>query len=378
MSTAITNGSGMPWGEASGGWGESEWESPEYTPQAGWAPEVWPESEQEAWPETGWAPEGEWAPEAWGESEQEIWQEHEWMPESSAEMEWAPEAWGEWEVTEEADPFLPALLAAAPALAAAAPMLAPLAGQAATAAADVMRGVIGGVKGMFSGGGRRRPSRRRPAKPRSAAGHPVRPQGAAPAGGLAALLAGLPPGAAEAIRQLAGPLAAGAAAAAQAEASFFGSNEFLGEVAGSDRARDAALTEVLAAEAAHTPDERESFTLLGAALPLTIRIMGGPAVHPLVPSLLKTNVRLIRSMRDSGPNGPQLLRLVPKINRDLVATMRAASDRAGRPLPPRLVPPAMAAVAGKVMTDKRITGPALARNVAIRQATVAPPSARSY
>lgn len=378
MSTAITNGSAMPWGEAGGGWGESEWASPEYTPEAGWAPEAWPESEQEIWPEAGWVPEGEWAPEAWPESEQEIWPESEWAPESWAEAEWTPEVWPESEVMDEADPFLPLL---------AAPLLAPLAAQAAksllplaaNAAGDVMKGVLGGVKGMFGGGGgRRRPPRRRPAKPGSAAGRPAPSPGAPPAGGLAGLLAGLPPGAADAIRQLAGPLAAGAAAAAQAEASFYGSNEFLGEVAASDQAREAALTEVLAAEAAHTPDDREAVSLLGATVPLTIKIMGARGVQPLMPSLARANFRLVQSMRDSGPSGPQLLRLVPKILRNSVGTVSAAANRAGRPLPPRLVAPVVAAQAGKVMTDPRIAGPALARNSAIRQATVARPSARAY
>jgi len=383
MSTAITNGSGMPWGEASGGWGESEWALPEYTPEAGWAPEAWPESEQEGWPETGWAPEGgwvpegEWAPEAWPESEQETWQESEWMPESWAEAEWAPEAWPESEVMDEADPFLPLL---------AAPLLAPLAAQAAktllpmaaNAAGDVMKGVLGGVKGMFGGGGRRRPPpRRRPAKPHSAAGRPAPSPGAPPAGGLAGLLAGLPPGAADAIRQLAGPLAAGAAAATQAEASFYGSNEFLGEVAGNDQAREAALTEVLAAEAAHTPDDREAVSLLAAALPVTIRIMGGRGLRPLTPSLARANFRLVQSMRDSGPAGSQLVRLAPTIQRRSVATLSAAT-RSGQPVPPHAVAPVVAAQAYKVMTTPKIAGPALVRNTAIRQATVGPPSARTY
>jgi hypothetical protein len=169
-----------------------------------------------------------------------------------------------------------------------------------------------------------------------------------------------------------GLLQEGEATAAAFEAQYFGDGETDGEVADDELAHDAALTEVLAAEAAHTESDTEAQSLLGAALPLTITIMGarGP-MYRYLPILIRTNARLVRGMRGSGPAGPQLSRLAVPIQRRTIASL-AAAQRAGRPVPPVMVPRVMAAQAARVLGSPRIAGPALVRNTAVRRWTVAP------
>ena len=146
-----------------------------------------------------------------------------------------------------------------------------------------------------------------------------------------------------------------------------------GELAANEMAHEAALTEVLAAEASHTASESEAESLLGAALPITITIMsGGRAVHPVYPALVRANRRLVRSVRTSGPAGPQLLRVIPAIQRRTVATLRAAR-RAGHPVTPQLATRVMAGHAARVLSSQQRCGHALVRNAAIRHATVARP-----
>jgi hypothetical protein len=174
------------------------------------------------------------------------------------------------------------------------------------------------------------------------------------------------------LRQLASILGDGEAEAAQVEASLFGANAMNGELAASETAHEAALTEVMAAEATHTASESEAEALLGATLPITITIMGaGRAVRPVFPSLVQANRRLVRGIRTSGPAGPQLLRLVPAIQRRTIATLRAAG-RAGQPITPQLATQVMAGHAARVLSNPRLCGPALVRNAAIRHTTVAP------
>ena len=150
-------------------------------------------------------------------------------------------------------------------------------------------------------------------------------------------------------------------------------NEFEGELAPTGPAHEAALTEVMAAEAAHTASESEAEALLGAALPITITIMGGRrALRPVYPTLVRANQRLTRSIRNSGPAGPQLTRLVPAIQRRSVASLRAASA-SGRRITPDLVNRVVAGQAARVLGTPHICGPALVRNASIRHATVARP-----
>jgi hypothetical protein len=169
-----------------------------------------------------------------------------------------------------------------------------------------------------------------------------------------------------------GLLQEGEATAAAFEAQYFGAGETDGEVAAHELAHEAALTEVLAAEAAHTESDTEAQSLLGAALPLTITIMQakGP-MRRYLPILVRANARLVRGIRGSGPAGRQLSRLTVPIQRRTIASL-AAAQRAGRPVRPAMVPRVMAAQAVRVLGSPRIAGPALVRNTAVRYGTVAP------
>jgi hypothetical protein len=174
------------------------------------------------------------------------------------------------------------------------------------------------------------------------------------------------------LRRLSDILQVGDAVAQEAEAAFFGSNEYQTELGSNELAHEAALTEVLAAEAAHAGTDREAGALLGSALPITIRVMaGGREVRPLVPTLQRANARLVTSLRRSGPGGPQLLRAVPTIQRRTIATIREAR-RNGRPVGHRMVGPIMAAHAARVLGTPHTCGRVLLRNTTIRQGTVAP------
>jgi hypothetical protein len=160
------------------------------------------------------------------------------------------------------------------------------------------------------------------------------------------------------------------------EAELFGVNEFEGELSAHETAHEAALTEVLAAEAAHTESESEAEALLGAALPITITIMGGRRpLRRVQPTLARANARLVRSIRASGPSGPQLLRAVPAIQRRTIASLKVA-QRAGKPITPTMVARVMAGQAARVLSTPTIFGPAVTRNTAVRQSTVAPAGRR--
>ena len=159
--------------------------------------------------------------------------------------------------------------------------------------------------------------------------------------------------------------------AAEAEAQFFGANEFEGELAGHELAHEAALTEVLAAEAAHAETESEAEAILGTTLPVSIYVLRGRrALRPLLPALARANVDLVRGIRRSGPAGRQLLRVVPSVQRRTVASLLAA-QRGGRPVSPALVAPIMAGQAARVLGTPHLCGRALVRNATIRRGTVA-------
>lgn len=174
------------------------------------------------------------------------------------------------------------------------------------------------------------------------------------------------------MRQFAPLLREGEQEAAEFEAQLFGQNEAQAEVAGHEAAHEAALTEVLAAEAAHTESEHEAAALLGAALPITIRIMGaGRAVWPVTPTLLRANARLVRGLHRGGASRRQLVRVVPAVHRRVAGSLRAAAH-SGRPITPRLAASVMAAQTARVLGTPRLTGGGLVRNAIIRQSTVAP------
>jgi len=174
------------------------------------------------------------------------------------------------------------------------------------------------------------------------------------------------------LRQLSALFGEGESEAEALEAELFGANEFEGELAAHEIAHDAALTEVLAAEAAHAEDEGEAEALIGMSLPITIRIMGGQrALRPVLPTLVRGNARLVRSLHRGGPTGRQLLRAVPAIQRRTIASLRAAMRR-GQTITPALAARVLAGQAARVLGTAPILGRSLIRNTAIRQSTVAP------
>jgi len=176
------------------------------------------------------------------------------------------------------------------------------------------------------------------------------------------------------IRQL---LQEGEMEAVSMEAQFFGSNEAELEVGNTEAAQEAALTEVLAAEASHSEQESEAGALLGAAVPTTVKSMGGnQALRRVMPVLVQANARLVQLLHRRGPAGRHLLRLVPTVLRRTIASLRAA-QQAGRPITSALAVRLMAAHAARVLGNSAMVTRTMLRNAIIRKYTVAPSGAIS-
>lgn len=183
---------------------------------------------------------------------------------------------------------------------------------------------------------------------------------------------------------IAGPLAAqltrqlvreGEMEVESVEASFFGTNESEAEVGHSEAAHEAALTELLAHEAAFAESESEAQALLSGTLPITISVMGGRrALRPVMPTMSMANSRLVRVMRRQGPGGRRLLSLVPTINRLAVSILRSAA-RSGRPITGPLVVRSMAVATQRVLANPMRVQRAVERNAVLRR-RVAPLSPR--
>lgn len=165
---------------------------------------------------------------------------------------------------------------------------------------------------------------------------------------------------------------------AQMEAAFFGTNEAEAEVANHEMAHEAALTEFLAAQAAEATTEAEAEAAIAAALPITISIMGGKrALRPVIPVMTQATGRLTQLLRQQGPAGKQLLRTIPAIQRQTVATLKAAA-RAGQPINSATAVKAMAAATNRVLSNPQTVQRAVIRNAVLRQRTAptAPPRPR--
>jgi hypothetical protein len=172
------------------------------------------------------------------------------------------------------------------------------------------------------------------------------------------------------VERLKNVLNEGESQATALEAEFFGANEFEGELANHQPAHEIALTEVLAAEASHTESEAEAEALMGAALPITLRIMGGsPMLQQATPSLLRANVNLVRHLHRLGREGRPFLRIVSAIHRRTIASLRAVQLRGGV-ITPDLVSHIMRAHTIRILRKPQVLGPTLVRNFAIRRATV--------
>jgi hypothetical protein len=98
------------------------------------------------------------------------------------------------------------------------------------------------------------------------------------------------------------------------------------------------------------------------------------AVRPVMPALNQANARLSRTLRRSGPQGRQLLRAMPAIQRRAVGNIVAAS-RAGAPVTPPLAVRAMAAATRSVLSNPRRVEITVGRNLLLRRRT-APPTPR--
>jgi hypothetical protein len=196
------------------------------------------------------------------------------------------------------------------------------------------------------------------------------------AGKLAAMIPGVgllaAPLAAKLTRQL---LQEGEMEAMQMEAEFFGTNEAEAEVANHELAHEAALTEFLAAQAAEATTEAESEAAIAATLPITIRIMGGQrALRSVTPVLAQTTGRMTQLLRQQGPAGKQLLRTVPTIQRQAIATLKAAA-RSGQPINSATAVRALASATNRVLGTPQRVQKAIVRNAVLRQRT-APPTQR--
>ena len=159
---------------------------------------------------------------------------------------------------------------------------------------------------------------------------------------------------------------------AQMEAALFGTNEAEAEVANNEVAYEAALTEFLAAQAAEATTEAEAEAAIAAALPITVSIMGGKrALRPVMPVMTQATGRLTQLLSQQGPAGKQLLRTVPTIQRQTVATLKAAA-RSGQPINSATAVKAMAAATNRVLSNPGTVQRAVVRNAVIRQRTAPP------
>jgi hypothetical protein len=150
--------------------------------------------------------------------------------------------------------------------------------------------------------------------------------------------------------------------------NLFASGEHIGE-AENPAAHEAALTELLAAEAALASTEAEAEANLAATLPITITIMGArQPLRRVVPALTQANTRLVKTLRRQGPVGRQLLRTVPAIQRRTVAALRRGAQRGQRITAPLAVR-TMATVAGRMLNNPREVQRAIVRNAALRVRT---------
>ncbi|MDM9580118.1 hypothetical protein [Nostoc sp. GT001] len=155
------------------------------------------------------------------------------------------------------------------------------------------------------------------------------------------------------------------------EAEFFGTQAADVEVANTGIAHEAALTEVLAAEASHTESESEAAALIGTALPIAFRVMDGrQLLRPVLPMLLVATARLVRFLHRHSRDSRRLLRLVPTILRRTVASLLAAR-RWGCPMTSALVGCVVAAQTKRVLGNSQLVYQSITRNALIRISTVA-------
>jgi hypothetical protein len=172
--------------------------------------------------------------------------------------------------------------------------------------------------------------------------------------------------------------------AAQQEAQFFGVNPAAMTVGRSTAAHHAVLTEVLAAEASHTPSASEAAVLIGTVIPVAIgsmeagishHLFSGSSLRRVLSTLLVATAHLVQLLHHSGSVGRRLIRLIPTILRRIVASLRAARQ-IGCLVTPALVGRTMVAHTTRVLGNPQIVVNTITRNARLRQRMVAAPPAR--
>ncbi len=154
------------------------------------------------------------------------------------------------------------------------------------------------------------------------------------------------------------------------ENSLLGEDEFNAELAASESAQELALTEVLAAEAVHSELESEAQSLLAAALPVNLSLLGaGAGFKNILPALTQANARLAGALFKTGPLSRQAMGLLPSIQRRVISGLNAAKSSSIR-LTPNLANRMFAAQSAKVLAMPAIIGKALVRNQAVRNGTM--------
>lgn len=161
----------------------------------------------------------------------------------------------------------------------------------------------------------------------------------------------------------------GETAAIAMESQLFGHNEFETEVSHTEAAYEAALAEVLAAEASHSNSASEAEAFLGAAVPGIVKSMGGRGVlRSIMPTLVLANARLVRLLHQKGPEGRRLLRLLPTVLRRTVASLGTA-HQAGRPINSDLALRLMADHVSQVFGNSKAVTGGIIRNAVIQKRT---------
>jgi hypothetical protein len=195
---------------------------------------------------------------------------------------------------------------------------------------------------------------------------------------LAQAIGGMVPGGGQLLNALGGLFREGEAEVQHLEAELYSMNEGEGEIGPSEAAHEAAMGELLAAQAAEAESEAEAVSLINAGLPFAIVVTGRRrTIRPVVPALAQASGRMARLLRRQGPAGRQLLRAMPTIQRRAVSTLRAA-QRAGQPVTAPLAVQAMAGSARRVLGNPRLVARTTLRNAVLRQRLSPRSSRRMY
>lgn len=151
------------------------------------------------------------------------------------------------------------------------------------------------------------------------------------------------------------------------EAEFFGINAADVGVADSEAAREAALTEVLAAEASHSRNSSEASAFVGTIVPIVVQSIGGRPLRSILSVLIAETAHLVQLLHRQ--RARRLFRLIPTILRRTIVSLRS-TPRFGHPITPFLARRIFAAHAFRVFDDARLVQFTLIRNAVIQQRLV--------